>query len=106
MAEVDTLIEKKSYAKAKVLVERLKASKLRQQAAEKYQKLADVVCTEKRKYASQQYAKATKQKNAEKKKQILQEAIGALNACSDEYPEYEKIKTVMDNIIFLKKELD
>lgn len=106
LAEVDTLIEKKSYAKAKVLVERLKASKLRQQAAEKYQKLADVVCTEKRKYASQQYAKATKQKNAEKKKQILQEAIGALNACSDEYPEYEKIKTVMDNIIFLKKELD
>lgn len=106
LAEVDTLIEKKSYAKAKVLVERLKASKFRQQAAEKYQKLADVVCTEKRKYASQQYAKATKQKNAEKKKQILQEAIGALNACSDEYPEYEKIKTVMDNIIFLKKELD
>lgn len=106
LAEVDTLIEKKSYAKAKVLVERLKASKLRQQAAEKYQKLADVVCTEKRKYASQQYAKATKQKNAEKKKQILQEAIGALNACSEEYPEYEKIKTVMDNINFLKKELD
>ncbi len=106
LAEVDTLIEKKSYAKAKTLVEKLKASKLRQQAAEKYQKLADAVCTDKRKAASQLYSQATKQKKAEKKKELLLKAIGDLNACSDEYPEYEKIKTVMDNIIFLKKELD
>lgn len=106
LTEVDELIEKKSYAKAKVLVERLKASKLRQQAAEKYQKLADVVCTEKRKAASQLYSQATKQKKPEKKKELLLKAIGALNTCSDEYPEYEKIKTVTDNLIFLKKELD
>lgn len=106
LTEVDELIEKKSYAKAKILVDRLRASKLRQQAAEKYQKLADAVCTDKRKAASQMYSKATKQKNADKKKQILAEAIKSLNACSEEYPEYEKIKTVTDNIIFLKKELD
>ncbi len=106
LAEVDTLIEKKSYAKAKTLVEKLKASKLRQQAAEKYQKLADAVCTDKRKAASLLYSQATKQKKPEKKKELLLKAIGDLNACSDDYPEYEKIKTVMDNIIFLKKELD
>lgn len=106
LAEVDTLIEKKSYDKAKVLVDRLKASKLRQQAAEKYQKLADVVCTEKRRAASQLYSQATKQKKPEKKKELLLKAIGDLNTCSDNFPEYEKIKTVTDNIIFLKKELD
>lgn len=106
LAEVDGLIEKKSYDKAKILVDRLRASKLRQQAAEKYQKLADAVCTDKRKTASQLYSQATKQKKPEKKKELLLKAIGALNNCSDEYPEYEKIKTVTDNIIFLKKELD
>lgn len=106
LAEVDTLIEKKSYDKAKVLVERLKASKLRQQAAEKYQKLADAVCTDKRKTASQLYSQSTKQKKPEKKKELILKAIGALNTCNDEYPEYEKIKTVTDNINFLKKELE
>ena len=106
LAEVDTLIAKKAFTKAKNLVEKLKASNLRRQAAEKYQKLADAVCTEKRKYASQQYIKATKQKNVDKKKQILMDAIGALSACSDDYPEYDKIKTVTDNITFLKAELD
>lgn len=106
LAEVDTLIENKSYDKAKILVERLKASKFRQQAAEKYQKLADAVCTGKRKAASQLYSQATKQKKPERKKELLLKAIGDLNTCSDDFPEYEKIKTVTDNIIFLKKELD
>ena len=46
------------------------------------------------------------QKKPEKKKELLLKAIGALNVCSDEYPEYEKIKTVTDNTIFLKTELD
>lgn len=106
LAQVDELIAKKDFKKAKTLVEKLSASKLRVEAAQKYQQLAEAYCNIKRKDASQLYAKSSKQKDSAKKKQLLQEAIGALNSCSDNFPSYEKIKTVTDNIIFLKTELD
>lgn len=105
LTEIDQLIEKKSYDKAKTLIEKLKASKLRKQAFEKMQKLADGFCTEKRKTATQLYAKSKKQKDSDKKKQLLNDAITALSSCSENFPEYEKIKTVTDNINFIKNEL-
>lgn len=106
LADVDKLIDSKSYDKAKDLIEKLKASKLRQEALVKYQKLADAYCTEKRKATSQLFQKASKKKDEGKKKNLLREAIAALNSCLEEYPDYTKIKTVTDNILFLKKELD
>lgn len=106
LAQVDALIAKKEYAKAKELATKLKASKLRKEAFQKYQALADAFCNDKRKATSQLFENSRKQKDAAKKKAMLQEAIGHLQSCNEEYPDYEKARTVMDNMIFLQKELD
>ncbi|MCF0223396.1 MAG: hypothetical protein HUK20_03940 [Fibrobacter sp.] len=104
LAKVDTLIEKRKYDTARELLNKLKASPLRERALKKYQLLADAYCTAQRKTASQLYSKSTKQSDVQKKKRILQEAITNLHSCSDAYPDYEKIKTVTDNINFLQAE--
>ena len=50
-------------------------------------------------------AKAQKQKDAAKKKKLLQDAIGPLDKCLAEYPEYTQKQKVVDNKSFLEKEL-
>lgn len=106
LKQTDTLIAAQKFSEANELLTKLKSSNLRKEAYAKYQNLAEVFCTTKRKEATQLFAKAGKQKKPEAKRQNLQEAIGALNQCIEGYPEYEKMKTVLDNKLFLEKELD
>lgn len=106
LAQVDPLIAKKDYKKATELVNKLKASTLRQEAFQKYQNIADSYCNDVRKAGSQLFEKSQKQKDVKKKKAMLQEAINTLTKCIEEYPDYGKAKTVTDNINFLSKEMD
>lgn len=105
LAQADSLMKADKYSEAKDILNKLKASTLRKEAYDKYQELADTFCNAQRKITSQMFTKAQKQKDASKKKELLQKAIDSLNTCIDEYPEYEKIKTVLDNKIFLEKEM-
>ncbi len=105
LAQADSLMKADKYSEARDILNKLKASTLRKEAYDKYQELADTFCNAQRKITSQMFTKAQKQKDASKKKELLQKAIDSLNTCIDEYPEYEKIKTVLDNKIFLEKEM-
>ncbi|MCQ2098032.1 MAG: hypothetical protein MJY87_08855 [Fibrobacter sp.] len=106
MEEASALIDGKKFAQAKELLTKLKASNLRKEAMEKYVELADAYCNAQRKETSQLFAKAQKQKNAEKKKALLQSAIAPLDKCIAEYPESTQIQKVQDNRKFLEKELE
>ena len=105
LAKADELVKAGKYAEAKSLLTKLKASKLRKEAGTKYQELANTFCNAQRKTTSQIFAKAQKQKDAAKKKKLLQDAIAPLDKCLAEYPEYTQKQKVVDNKSFLEKEL-
>ncbi len=105
MASVDSLIKAESFVEAKKLLELLKYSSLRAQAVEKYKTLADAYCNKERKTTSQIFAKAQKQKDVEKKRQLLNDAVAPLDRCLAEFPEYSQREKVLDNKNFLQKEL-
>lgn len=105
MASVDSLIKAESFAEAKKLLELLKYSTLRAEAVEKYKALADAYCNKERKTTSQIFAKAQKQKDVEKKRQLLNDAVAPLDRCLAEFPEYSQRGKVLDNKNFLLKEL-
>ena len=104
LAQADTLLQKEKLSQAKELLNRLKASKLRKEANELYQKLADTYCTKQRKATSLVFAKAQKQKDAAKKKKLLQDAIAPLDKCLTEYPDNPQKQKVIENKQFLEKE--
>ena len=105
LAKADTLIKASKFAEAKDILNKLKSSNLRKEAGEKYQELANTFCNAQRKATSQIFAKAQKQKDAAKKKKLLQDAIEPLDKCLTEYPEYAQKQKVVDNMSFLEKEL-
>jgi hypothetical protein len=105
LAKADTLIKASKFAEAKDILNKLKSSNLRKEASEKYQELANTFCNAQRKATSQIFAKAQKQKDAAKKKKLLQDAIEPLDKCLTEYPEYAQKQKVVDNKSFLEKEL-
>lgn len=105
LAKADTLLQKDKFSEAKELLNKLKASKLRKEANELYKKLADTYCTKQRKATSQIFAKAQKQKDAAKKKKLLQDAIAPLDKCLTEYPDNPQKQKVVENKQFLEQEL-
>lgn len=105
LAKADTLIAASKFAEAKQLLIKLKASKLRKEANQKYNELATAFCNAQRKTTSQIFAKAQKLKDAAKKKKLLQDAIAPLEKCLAEYPENPQKGKVLDNKKFLEKEL-
>ena len=105
LAKADTLLQKEKFADAKALLNKLKASKLRKEANELYLKLADSYCTKQRKSTSQMFASAQKQKDAAKKKKLLQDAIAPLDKCLTEYPDNPQKQKVIENKQFLENEL-
>ena len=105
LAKADELIKNSKYAEAKGILKKLLASKLRKEANDKYQELANVFCNAQRKTTSQIFTKAQKQKDAAKKKKLLQDAIAPLDKCLGEYPEYGQKQKVLDNKQFLEKEI-
>lgn len=105
LAKADTLLQKENFADAKALLNKLKASKFRKEANELYLKLADSYCTKQRKSTSQMFASAQKQKDAAKKKKLLQDAIAPLDKCLTEYPDNPQKQKVIENKQFLENEL-
>lgn len=105
LAKADTLLQKEKFSEAKELLMKLRASKLRKEANELYTKLADAFCTKQRKTTSQTFAKAQKQKDAAKKKKLLQDAIAPLDKCLTEYPDNPQKQKVEENKKFLEQEL-
>ena len=105
LAKADTLLQKEKFNEAKELLMKLRASKLRKEANELYTKLADAFCTKQRKTTSQTFAKAQKQKDAAKKKKLLQDAIAPLDKCLTEYPDNPQKQKVIENKQFLEQEL-
>ena len=105
LKKADELIKASKYKDAKDLLNKLKASKLRKEAAAKYQELADAYCNMQRKETSNLFAKAQKQKDSEKKRDLLKQAIAPLDKCMSEFPENSQKKTVTDNRQFLEKEI-
>lgn len=105
LAKADELIKNSKYAEAKDILNKLKASTLRKEAISKYQELANTFCNAQRKTTSQIFTKAQKQKDAAKKKKLLQDAIAPLDKCLAEYPEYTQKQKVIDNKQFLEKEI-
>lgn len=106
MKKADELISAKKYKEAKELLNKLKASNLRKEAVDKYVVLADAFCNAQRKETSQLFAKAQKQKDAEKKKALMKAAIEPLDKCLGEYPETSLNQKVLDNKKFLERELE
>lgn len=105
LAKADSLLQKENFGEAKEILNKLKASKLRKEANELYAKLADSYCTKQRKTTSQLFAKAQKQKDAEKKKALLRDAIAPLDKCLTEYPDNPQKQKVEENKKFLETEL-
>ena len=105
LKKAEELIKAGKYKDAKDLLNKLKASKLRKEAAAKYQELADAYCNTQRKETSNLFAKAQKQKDPEKKRDLLKQAIVPLDKCMSEFPENSQKKTVTDNKQFLEKEI-
>ena len=105
LTKVDELVKAGKYGEAKKLLIKLKASKFRKEANEKYKALADTFCNEQRKTTSQLFAKAQKQKDDAKKKELLKQAIAPLDKCMSEYPDNSQKNKVIENRQFLEKEL-
>ena len=105
LAKADEFIKAGKYKDAKDLLNKLKASKLRKEANAKYRELADAYCNTQRKETSNLFAKAQKQKDPEKKRELLKQAIAPLDKCMSEYPDNSQKKTVVENRQFLEKEL-
>ena len=100
------LSAKAKFQEAREILTKLKASTLRKEALEEYDKLADAFCNTQRKLTSQLFGKAQKQKDGNKKKNLLQQAIDSLEKCLAEYPENSQKQKVLDNKNFLQKELE
>ena len=105
LAQADTLIANEKYEKAKDLLNKLKTSKLRKEANEKYIVLADAYCNKQRKTTSQIFAKSLKQTDEAKKKKLLNDAIAPLDKCLAEFPETTQREKVESNKKFIEKEL-
>lgn len=105
LAQADSLMQQEKFSAAKEILNKLKSSKFRKEANERYTKLSDTYCTKQRKATSQIFAKAQKQKNADKKKKLLQDAIVPLDKCLTEYPENPQKQKVLENKKFLENEL-
>ena len=105
LAKADTLIANEKFDKAKDLLNKLKTSKLRKEANEKYIALADAYCNKQRKTTSQIFAKSLKQTDEEKKKKLLNDAIAPLDKCLAEFPETTQRDKVESNRKFIEKEL-
>lgn len=105
LAKAKGFVEKAKFAEAKELLTKLKASVLRKEAVEEYNKLADAFCNAQRKNTSLLFGKAQKQKDSVKKASLLKEAIASLDKCLSEYPENSQKQKVLDNKKFLQKEL-
>jgi len=105
LAKAKDQVEKSKFAEAKELLNKLKASPLRKEAIEEYNKLADAFCNAQRKNTSQLFGKAQKQKDEAKKKALLTDAIASLDKCLAEYPDNSQKQKVIDNKNFLQKEL-
>ena len=105
LAQADSLIAAEKFDKAKDLLNKLKSSKLRKEANEKYIVLADAYCNKQRKATSQYFAKSQKQTDEAKKKKLLNDAIAALDKCLAEYPETTQKEKVESNKKFIEKEL-
>ena len=104
LAKADFLIQKEKFSEAKNLLNKLKFSKLRKEANEKYSQLAEAYCTKQRTTTSQLFGKAQKQKDAAKKKKILLDAIASLDKCLTEYPDNPQKQKVLENKQFLETE--
>jgi len=105
LAQADTLIANEKFDKAKDLLNKLKSSKFRKEANEKYIVLADAYCNKQRKTTSQIFAKSLKQTDEAKKKKLLNDAIAPLDKCLAEYPETSQREKVESNRKFIEKEL-
>ena len=105
LVQADSLIATEKFDKAKDLLNKLKSSKLRKEANEKYIVLADAYCNKQRKATSQFFAKSQKQTDEAKKKKLLNDAIAALDKCLAEYPETTQKEKVESNKKFIEKEL-
>lgn len=105
LAKADTLIKAENFSAAKELLNKLKASNLRAQAIQKYKELGDAFCNKQRKATSQIFAKAQKQKDETKKRELLMQAVVPLDKCLAEYPENSQKQKVLENKQFLEKEL-
>ena len=105
LAKADELVKAGKYGEAKKLLIKLKASKFRKEANEKYKALADTFCNEQRKTTSQLFAKAQKQKDDAKKKELLKQAIASLDKCLAEYPDNSQKQKILENRQFLEKDL-
>lgn len=105
LLKADTLIANEKFDKAKDLLNKLKSSKLRKEANEKYIVLADAYCNKQRKTTSQIFAKSLKQTDETKKKKLLNDAIAPLDKCLAEYPETSQREKVESNKKFIEKEL-
>lgn len=105
LADADAFIKAEKYNDAKSILNKLKASKLRKEATEKLQELADAYCNAKRKETSVIFGKAQKQKDPEKRRELLQQAIAPLENCISEYPNTSQKKKIIDNKQFLEKEI-
>jgi hypothetical protein len=106
LAKADSLIQNEKFAAAKEILNKLKFSKLRKEAVEKYNKLAETFCTKQRTITSQLFGKAQKQKDAAKKKKLLQDAIAPLEKCLTEYPDNPQKQKVLENKQFLENEIN
>lgn len=105
LAQADSLIAADKFKEAKDLLNKLKASKLRKEANAKLKELGDTFCNAKRKETSQIFAKAQKQKDEAKKRELLKQAITPLDKCLEEYPNNSQKKKILENKQFLEKEL-
>ena len=105
LAEQEALEKSVDTIRDEVIEARDKRDALRKEANELYTKLADAFCTKQRKTTSQTFAKAQKQKDAAKKKKLLQDAIAPLDKCLTEYPDNPQKQKVIENKQFLEQEL-
>lgn len=105
LAQADGLIAADKFKEAKDLLNKLKASKLRKEANARLQMLGDAYCNKQRKETSQIFAKAQKQKDEAKKRELLRQAITPLDKCLEEYPNNSQKKKILENKQFLEKEL-
>lgn len=105
LAQADALIAADKFKEARELLNKLKASKLRKEANDRLQMLGDAYCNKQRKETSQIFAKAQKQKDEAKKRELLKQAIAPLDKCLSEYPNNSQRKKVQENKEFLEKEL-
>jgi hypothetical protein len=83
---------------------KLKASVLRKESLGALDSLAEIYCTRERTTASTLFSKS--KQHPEKAKDLLAAAIAALDRCLTEFPENKQHNKVVENKMFLEKELE